>query len=432
MRQWLLLAFLVTIGVDWPHLPFNARLTDLLFVLAALAVVANHLAPGSTERRGREGGRPAITPLDLAVVGYIAGSVPAVIFSPDQRASAIELVRQLYLVAVYAVIAMAVRQGLVRAIAAGLALSGAALVALGLAALAIVAVSGIGSPMLTPVMSLPYIGDTARLSPLTSTPAMLACLLAVSLPFAALHPSVSASRPRAIGAGVMFGAGALLTYSHSIAGVAVSAVAAAWQSIRAHVPLRSAAIALAVLTVVAMNFAASVSIRAIGSSALRDNTVFQYGVDGGVATVLGVNVEYQTMSYLRIKQVALDAFLKRPLVGVGLDRFHRVTEVAAAEGRLTPAYRTIDPHSTFFGRFAEAGLIGGVTLIALWITIAVTVDRLLARDRDVWIAVAVAAGLAGTLVNTMNADVMNFRFLWVALGLVRGLTAPPAQTRRFL
>jgi hypothetical protein len=432
MRRWLLLAFLVTIGVDWPHLPFNARLTDLLFVLAALAVVANYMTPASPERRRREGGRPRLTPLDLAVIGYVAGSVPAVIFSPDQRASAIELVRQLYLVAVYVVIAMAVRQGLVRTIATGLALSGTVLVALGLAALAIYTVSGIGSPRLTPVMSLPYLGGTARLSPLTSTPAMLACVLAVSLPFAALHPFLRASRPRAIGAGVMFGAGALLTYSHSIAGVAVSAAIAGWRSIRANLPLRSAAVALVLLVVVAMNFAAAVSIRAIGSSPLRDHTVFQYGVDSGVVNVLGVNVEYQTMSYLRIKQVAMGAFLSSPLVGIGLDRFHHATEIAAAQGRLTRAYRNIDPHSTFFGRFAEAGLIGGLTLIALWITIAVAIDRLLARDRDDWIAVAVTAGLVGTLVNTMNADVMNFRFLWVALGLVRGLTAPPGRTRQSL
>jgi hypothetical protein len=32
------------------------------------------------------------------------------------------------------------------------------------------------------------------------------------------------------------------------------------------------------------------------------------------------------------------------------------------------------------------------------------------------------AAIAGTLINTMNADVMNLRFLWVVLGLVRGLT----------
>ena len=74
------------------------------------------------------------------------------------------------------------------------------------------------------------------------------------------------------------------------------------------------------------------------------------------------------------------------------------------------------------GRLAEAGLIGGVTLIILWIVIALDTRRYWRSDhRHAWMATAAAAALLGTLVNTMNADVMNFRFAWVVLGLVRGL-----------
>ena len=417
MRRWLLLAFLSTLAVDWPQLPLHARLADVLFAIAALAIAMEH----------KPWARPRPHGLDLAIIGYIAGSIPAVIFSPDPRVSAIELGRQLYLVTVYIMIAMAIRQGFARTVASGLALSGAVPVTIGLIAFVFYAVSGIGVPLLTPVMTLPYLGETVRLSPLTATPAMLACVLAMSLPFAALHPFVATSRPKAIAASAIYGLGALLTYSHSIAGVAVSSAVAAWRSIRSNVPLRTAAIALTVLIVVAMNFAASISIRSIGGSALRDTSVYQYAVDRGAARIFGLDVEYQTMSYLRIKQVAMSTFVNHPITGIGLDRFHQATEAAAAEGRLTSAYSRIDPHSTFFGRFAEAGLIGGLTLIALWITVAMTVDRLLARDRDHWIVIAATAGIVGTLVNTMNADVMNFRFLWVALGLVRGLVAEPTE-----
>ncbi len=172
----------------------------------------------------------------------------------------------------------------------------------------------------------------------------------------------------------------------------------------------------------ALNFAATVSIRSIGDSPIRDNTIYQYAVDGGRARIGGVDVEYQTISYFRIKQVAWDAFTSRPLTGIGLERFHAITEAAFQRGRLTEPYRLIDPHSTLLGRLAEAGLIGGVTLIILWIVIATDTRSLLARDhRHAWMATAAAAALLGTLVNTMNADVMNFRFAWVVLGLVRGL-----------
>jgi O-antigen ligase len=284
-------------------------------------------------------------------------------------------------------------------------------------------------------MTLPYVGETVRISSLTATPAMLACVLAMAVPFVALHPFVTASRARTIAAAAVLGLTAVLTYSHSVAGVAVSTLMAGWQSISARLRVRRAALALTILVVLALNFAASVSIRSIGASRFRDDTVFQYGVDRGRTQIAGVDVEYQTMSYLRIKQVAWDAFRGDPIVGVGLDRFHRVTEMAYSQGRLTASYRAIDPHSTFFGRLAEAGVVGGITLIGLWIAIGMTVDRLLARHRtdgapmartlrdgvSDWIVIAAAAGIIGTLVNSMNADVMNFRFLWVAVGLVRGL-----------
>jgi O-antigen ligase len=250
---------------------------------------------------------------------------------------------------------------------------------------------------------------------------MLACLLAMSVPFVVAHPFVTASRARTAVSAVLMGIIALLTYSHAVAGIAVSALIASWRSIRSRPPLRTAAIAVAVLVVAGLNFAASISIRSIGASPFRDDSVFYYAVDRGRAEIGGVIVEYQTMSYLRLKQVAWDAFRSSPLVGVGLDRFHRVTEIAHARGRLTAPYRAIDPHSTFFGRFAETGIIGGSTLIVLWIAIAVACDRLRARDPGNWIALAVTAGIVGTAVNSINADVMNFRFLWVALGLVRGL-----------
>lgn len=413
MRRWLLLLFLGTLAIDWPQLPVNARVTDVIFTAAALAVF------GGQPRWSR----PRPTALDLAILGYLAGSLPAVMLSPDARASAVELMRQLYLVAIYAGIAVAVRHGLGRTVADGMALSGLVPAAIGLGAVAVYYVTGLQTPAMTPVMTLPYVGATLRLRALTASEAMLACVLAMSVPFVVLHPAAAASRLRAVAAAILPGVAALLTYSHSVAGVAVAALMASWNRIRSRAPLGIAALGVTVLIVLALNFAASFSIRSIGTSPLRDDTVFHYAVDRGRTRIAGIDVEYQTMSYLRLKQVAWNAFRSHSLFGIGLDRFHSVTEVAYAQGRLTAPYRAIDPHSTFFGRFAEAGIAGGLTLIALWIVVVVTLARLVARQPHDWIVTAVAAGLAGTLVNTMNADVMNLRFLWAALGLVRGLDA---------
>jgi O-antigen ligase len=413
----LLLLFLATIAIDWPQLPFNARATDAIFVVAAIAILAK-----------AKWSWPRFTPLDLAVAGYLAGSIVSLAFSPDPRAGAIELVRHLYLVAIYVVMVFAVRQELAATVATGLAASGAVLAVVGVIALVIQAAFGIGTDRIGPVMTLPYLGPTLRLSALTVSAAMFACVLAVSLPFVMLHPGIAMSRARSWMAGAVMGLAAAMTFSHSVAGVAVSAVTATWQRLRAGT-LRVAAVAAVVAVVIALNFAATVSIRAIGDSRFRDDTVYHYAVDGGRARIAGVDVEYQTMSYFRIKQVAWDAFTSRPLTGIGLDRFHATTEAAFQQGRLTEPYRLIDPHSTLFGRLAETGLIGAVTLIILWIVIARETRRLLAHSqRHAWIARAAAAALLGTLLNTMNADVMNFRFAWVVLGLVRGLREFEADT----
>jgi O-antigen ligase len=342
-------------------------------------------------------------------------------FSPDPGAGTIELVRQLYLVAIYAIIALAVRQALATTVATGLALSGAVLAAVGVIALLVQVVAGVGTARIGPVMMLPYLGPTLRLSALTATPAMFACVLAVAVPFVLLHPAIAASRARAWAAGFVMAVATAMTFSHSVAGVAVAAVTAAWRQLRAR-SLRLAAVAAAAAIVIGLNFAATVSIRSIGNSPIRDHTIYQYAVDGGRARIAGVDVEYETMSYFRIKQVAWAAFVSRPVTGIGLDRFHAITEAAFQQGRLTETYRIIDPHSTLMGRLAEAGLIGGVTLVVFWIVIARETRRLLAQPREhAWIATAAAAALLGTLVNTINADVMNFRFAWVVLGLARGL-----------
>jgi O-antigen ligase len=423
MRRWLLLLFLATIAIDWPQLPFNARATDAVFVIAAVAILAK-----------AKWSRPRFTALDLAVAGYIAGSVISVLLSPDPRSGAIELVRQSYLVAIYIVIVLAVRQGLATTVATGLASSGAVLAAVGVIALIIQAIFGVGTDRIGPVMTLPYLGPTLRLTALTLSPAMFACVLAVSVPFVMLHPEIAVSRARSWLAGFVMAIATAMTFSHSVAGVAVAAVTAAWQRLRGRW-VRLAAVAAAAAIVIGFNFAATVSIRSIGDARIRDNTIYQYAVDGGRARIAGVDVEYQTMSYFRIKQVAWDAFTSRPLTGIGLDRFHEITEVAFQQGRLTERYRLIDPHSTLMGRLAETGLIGAVTLIVFWIVIAREIRQLLAPrrlagrtkvpplpdHRHAWMATAAAAALLGTLVNTMNADVMNFRFAWVVLGLVRGL-----------
>ena len=310
MYRALLLVFLSTMAIDWPGLPFNARLTDLMFLLLAAATVA---------QGRRADARPYLVGLDYAIAAYLAGSLAATVFSPAPSAGVVEIVRECYLVAVYLIIVEAVRRGFADSVATGIAASGTLLAAGGLLMLLVLATIGIEVPAIGPVITLPYLGETLRLRALTATPAMLACVLAVALPFTLSHPWVRAEPRRLWVLAAILGAAACWTFSHAIAGVAVAALITAWPSLRSP-SVRVAAAAATLAIVIAFNFAATVSIRAVGAQDYRDATTYQYAVDGGRTTVAGVDVEYQTMSYFRLKQVALDAFLRRPVTGLGLDR----------------------------------------------------------------------------------------------------------------
>lgn len=217
----------------------------------------------------------------------------------------------------------------------------------------------------------------------------------------------------------MIAAGAL-TFSHALAGFGVALLLSTWPALSAWPKRRRLAIAATAVVVLGLNFAATVAIKSVsyGSANYADASQYHYGVDQREAHIGGATVIYNVMSYARIKQIAWRTFVEHPIAGIGLDRFHSATMRAYAEGLLPQLYSEIDPHSTLLGRLAECGAIGGVTLLLLWTSWAV-----MARDsmRSSVLGYAAAAALAGLVVSSLNADIMNFRFLWVLAGLLRGL-----------
>jgi hypothetical protein len=409
--QVLLLFFLAVIGVNWPELPFNARLPDLIFVPLAIAVLALG-APRMIWRRS-----------DLAVAIYLLGALPAIAVSADPRHSSMEFAREVYLAAVYVIVAIAARQGFARVTGLGLALAGAIPAVAGLLYFVVLLLTG-ASPWqpIGEVMVLPYLGNTLRLRALAATPAMFACVLTAAVPVAITRCGIDRARVWC-GLSVVMLIAAALTFSHIIAGLAVAVVIAAWPACAAWPRLRRLAIAGIAVLVLVMNFAATISITSIayGDVGFADSSQYQYAVEEGHAQFGAARITYNVMSYARIKQVALRTFVEHPVAGIGLDQFHVATRRAYAEGALPSSYQEIDPHSTLIGRLAECGVIGGAALLLLWIAWAAMAKEVAFGSGRVPLALAAAAALAGLIVAGVNADIMNFRFVWVLAGLLRGL-----------
>ena len=404
----LLFLFLAANAVSWPVLPYNAHAADLIFLPLALAIL---VLPGA---------RVSWHWSDLAVVAYLLGALPAVVTSPDQRQSLLELSREVYLALIYVVFAIATDRGFARTIGDGLTLSGTWLSIAGLIFIAAQRIGAASWPLMGEVMSLPYLGNTVRLRALTDSEAMLACVLTASIPFAIDRWRSDRARIWSVLAAVMLIA-ALFTFSHAVAGVAVAALIAAWPSLPSRTWIRKAALAVVILIVLAFNFAATVSVRSLiyANTGFADQSQYHYGVDERSAQVGSATITYTVMSYARLKQVAWRTFVESPLTGIGLDQFPSATRRAHNEGSLPAIYSEVDPHTTLLGRMAECGAIGGLTLVLLWIAWGrLAIDG--ARGRR-GVGYAATAALAGLMVSSVNADIMNFRFVWVLAGVLRGL-----------
>lgn len=415
-----LLLFVATLGLNWPALPANARLPELMFVpLFALTVFA--VARGGAWRT------LSWSRLDAWVVAYLLGALPSLLATDDLRSSLLELVRHVYLIAIYVIAATAVVLGHAPSIGSGFRGSAVLHAGLGLAAAGMFALGMAMPPDIGEVMHMPYVGDVLRLRALTFSPSMLGALLTAVAPFVfvgALSNRQGAGT-RWVMAGVAVFATMLLTFSHTLAGFLAAMLFVAWPLLSMRRPLRLAAAAIVVLVAVFFNLTLTASVRSVtyGDGSLSDKTTYPYAVGGGETTVGPARIDYEVMSYFRIKQLALEAFVASPLTGVGLDRFHQVSEAGYRAGRLPSGYRTIDPHSALLGSLAETGVVGGVTLVGLWWAIGVTGFRVIGSARQhEWLARAAVAAFIGLLVNGINVDIMNFRFFWAGVGLIRGLS----------
>ena len=140
------------------------------------------------------------------------------------------------------------------------------------------------------------------------------------------------------------------------------------------------------------------------------------------AEMLDLRVSYNPMSYYLIKKVEWTAFRRRPWTGIGLMAFPFESERAFDEGRLHSPYQRINAHSTPIGRLAETGLVGLAGLIALVVVAWRSGLAAAHHGPGADVAWALLAGCLGLLVNSINVDMMHFRFLWFGLGILRTLS----------
>ncbi|CAH0998981.1 hypothetical protein LEM8419_00276 [Neolewinella maritima] len=127
-------------------------------------------------------------------------------------------------------------------------------------------------------------------------------------------------------------------------------------------------------------------------------------------TALARGGDYQLVEtvYLPIKRAAVRVGLAHPWLGVGPGQFAAYSTAASLPGEFVPHFGRFDPHSAWTGAFAETGLPGLLALLALVLA--------LCYYRPQQLTVAAVLLLLFLLVSVFK-DVMNFRGLWVVVGL---------------
>jgi hypothetical protein len=408
--------FVALLPLGWPVLPWNMQPGDLIFPVVVLALLVS---------------RPSIPrhALDAFVAFYLVGSALSIPGSIAPRESALALVKELYLAAVYLVLKAAVPHVGARRLCRWLCGGAGVLAACSLVGAAVFYASGRVWPVVGSPMPLPYVGEVFRTNGTLQAPEFFGNVLTFVIPLAAMLVLDAESQPAWLVVLGMLTIAEVLTFSKSLGGTAVALTVFFWPRWRS-TPLRAAAAALAVALVIAFNAAAIVTVRRVDVQFSKDNRVpppdSLYGRqdDPAGADRIDLGVSYNPMSYYLVKKVAWQAFLDHPWTGIGLSTFAIEAERAYQSGRLHQAYRRVQAHSLPFGRLAETGLVGAITLAAflvvLWRSMLRTARLPGVDGRVGW---ALFAGVAGLLVNSVNVDVMHFRFLWFAVGLTAGVGA---------
>lgn len=120
-------------------------------------------------------------------------------------------------------------------------------------------------------------------------------------------------------------------------------------------------------------------------------------------------------NYMAHKRAAFLIGAAHPWLGVGPGRFREHTEALKASGDYPQHLHRFDPHGAWTGAFAETGSLGFLALLAL--VASLWYYRLPQGTGAGWSA-SIGLLLLLFLLASLFKDVMNFRGLWLLVGLL--------------
>ncbi len=126
-------------------------------------------------------------------------------------------------------------------------------------------------------------------------------------------------------------------------------------------------------------------------------------------------------TYYSLKQSAFHLGKKNILTGVGAGNHGVFLNDLKEQGLFPKHIPNYDPHSTYFGSFAETGIFGLTAILYLTFILFKMSNQLLKTKKYYNIKVAIAACLLIFFMEAISVDAINFRHLWLVFAILSAM-----------
>ena len=119
-------------------------------------------------------------------------------------------------------------------------------------------------------------------------------------------------------------------------------------------------------------------------------------------------------TYLYLKEQSIVAFKENPLLGKGIGNFNAFIDKQKAKGNYPNHFYSFDPHSSWLGTLAEQGILAFMALSYLVLYLIRQRKKLIRQSS---LNKVLLSFMLITLIESISMDMLNFRFLYILLGL---------------
>jgi len=428
----LLILFIpVMINTPWKplfpgHIGVKIQIVDFIFLFLLAAWLYKHCHNQIRFNR---------TSLAVPLVFYLIASLLSLLNSSNINNSLVEFVGILYLIALFYLVVNVVRDRKMFEMVINIWLITSALVAfLGILGIFLAYVFDIKTFLVKEYAAFPYLGNIYRAySTFGVNSKFVSSYLTISLPISlALLLNSKAGKKRIFYCVILilFMCVLFFTFSRGWLGLAVAAYLVLARFQKPEWYYRYSKVLIAIFIVLFGLFIFLISRWQFVDFQIKKITVENTtNITPGRAFTdnsdelekVSAEIGYIDTTYYRLKKVAIEMILDHPLIGVGLGGFNNEIRRYKKEGKLPDIFPAMDPHCMFLGKAAQTGLVGLIALIILWskaIRKALNMS-FVARDNYYQIiSWAMFSSLVGFVIQSIDMDIMNFRFLWFLFALV--------------